>query len=100
MASFIHRFSYLFKGKLNTDKYDLWRKNQGDRHRWLTVQEEIIQFVEEQIKNTSFIVEKMVIEYEGNAYKRELMILFFKFGLVSESFVSNRVIFFITRTTK
>lgn len=97
MASYIHRFSYLFKGKLATDKYALWRTNQGDRHRWLTIQDDIIQFVEGRIKNTSFIVEKMVIEYEGNSFTSRLMKLFFKIGLVSESFMSKRVIFFLSR---
>ena len=97
MASYRHRFSYFFNGQLNTDKYALWRSNRGDRHRWLTIYEEILGFVDNRIKDSSFIVEKTVVQYEGGKI-RKLMVFLFKLGIVSESFVSSRVIFFIKRT--
>lgn len=97
MASYHHRLAYLFKGKLATDKYDLKGYDQGDRHRWLTVFPDILNFVNEKVKGTDFIVEKVVVEYEGSSLKRRAAVMLFKLGLISESFAARRIIIFITR---
>jgi hypothetical protein len=96
-ASFHHRFNYLFKGKLATNKYNLLPYDQGDRHRWLTVYPDIMGFVEGKLKNSDFIIEEVISEYEGSSLSRPLVMLAHKLKIVSDSFSSRRLIFFITR---
>lgn len=45
MAALPHRISFFLRGRLATKKYDLQPTHQGDRHRWLTVYPDVVNFV-------------------------------------------------------
>lgn len=96
-ASYHHRLHFLSKGKLATNKYDLLPYDQGDRHRWFTTYEDIKNFVESKVKDTDFYIEEAISEYEGTSVRGRLNVLAHKLKIISDSFSSKRLIFFISR---
>lgn len=64
MSSLSKRLSFLFTGKLGTDKYELKAEHQGDRHRWLTVYDENISMIETRATRNNFIVTKRFDEID------------------------------------
>lgn len=96
-ASYHHRLHFLSKGKLATNKYDLLPYDQGDRHRWFTTYDDIKNFVESKIGDTDFYIEDAISEYEGSSVRGRLNVLAHKLKVISDSFSSRRLIFFISR---
>jgi len=70
MASYYHRFSFFFKGRLATNKYDLLPNHQGDRHRWLTTSAQMDNLIIEIAKKNRFEILCIVDEVEGGRVAR------------------------------
>jgi SAM-dependent methyltransferase len=70
MASFVHRVSFLVRGRLATDKYDFPSTPREDRHRWLTVLPDTDRFVRAGLNSPSRRLTHIVHETEGRGMGR------------------------------
>ncbi len=64
LAAWPRRWSFFWRGHLNTGKYDLLPEHQGDRHRWLTVYPEMNRFVAENARRAGLHWQALVEELE------------------------------------
>lgn len=64
MATISKRWSFFWKGRLGTAKYDLLPEHQGDRHRWFTVYPQINSFVEKSSLAAGFSLVEIYEELE------------------------------------
>lgn len=69
LASIRHRLSFLFRGKMGTDKYDLLSRPRPDRHHWLTIRPQIDRFIFESAGRHGFVVKAQIAESESGALK-------------------------------
>jgi Methyltransferase domain len=97
MASYPHRFSFLARGRLGTDKYNLSPMPRNDRHRWLTTYEDSRRFVEANAAKDGFRVTAIIGETEGGELVRVLSWCCLIVGLPLSSLLVTRVIFVLAR---
>jgi hypothetical protein len=103
MATARRRVSYLIHGHLGTGKYDLGLEHQGDRHRWLTVYEQMNAFIQERATQAGLNLRLAVDEVDcgtGSVLYRGLMSIgevLVKAGAVPRSLIVDRCIYVLDR---
>lgn len=99
LASLPHRASFLLRGRLATDKYDLKPQEPGDRHRWLTTYSQIRDFVVSNAERNGFTVGQVVEETEGPRWWRPLAWLLLKMSIPRpfRSLLVGRLVFLLER---
>lgn len=98
IASLSKRWSFLRAGYLGTGKYDLLPDHQGDRHRWLTVYDEMNQFVEANARKARLELTSIVEELEKYRLVAPIALALAKAGLVRGGLVTDRCIYVMTRS--
>lgn len=99
LATLTHRLSFLLRGRLPTDKYDLKRERPADRHRWLTTYSQIGDFVISNAERNGFPVVCVVEETEGPRWWRLLAWLILKMPIPRpvRSLLVGRLVFLLER---
>ena len=69
LASIRHRLSFLFRGRMGTDKYDIPPERRPDRHHWLTIRPQIDRFIRANAPRHSFAVKAQIAESESDALR-------------------------------
>lgn len=70
MASLPRRLSFMAAGQLGTNKYQLTGKHPGDRHRWLTVYPEIMEFYDSMGQQSGLKLEVIAAEMVSSLFWR------------------------------
>jgi hypothetical protein len=97
LAALPRRFSFLLRGHLMTNKYDLLPEHQGDRHRWFTVYSQINRFVEQSAEKSGLRVDRVVEEIDGNRFFRVGGWAVARSGLVPQGLLTGRCIYHLSR---
>lgn len=97
MATLPRRWSFLWRGNLDTGKYDLFPEHQGDRHRWLTVYPEVNAFINANSTQAGLNLDRVVEELESGLIPRRIAVWLISFGLFRNGLVTGRCIYVMTR---
>lgn len=98
LASYRHRWSFLTRGRFQTQKYDLPPQPPADRHKWFTTYSQCKAFVADQAQRGHFQIEKISCEVEGNRKPvRMLNYSLLKAGLPLSSLLAARLIWVLKR---
>jgi SAM-dependent methyltransferase len=98
LASYRHRWSFLTRGRLQTQKYDLPLHPPADRHKWLTTYGQSIAFVAGQGQRGDFQIEKIFCEVEGHSRPMRLLnYSLLKAGLPLPTLLAARLIWVLKR---
>lgn len=96
LNSIKYRTRFLLYGRLN-GKYDLLPYHQGDRHRWLTIYDEIYRFVTTNVERGGFEVTAAynLVEFDGlfGPISRSTA----RLGIVAHGLFTNTIIFILQR---
>jgi hypothetical protein len=98
-----HRLAFLIHGRLATGKYDLGEQHPGDRHRWLTVYNQIDRFVEERAQANRMSVRAAIDEVDcgrggfAGRLSGALALHLANAGLISSEWMTSRTIFELDR---
>jgi hypothetical protein len=65
LASYRHRISYLLRGRMQTDKYELRPEHQRDRHRWLVTMPDADKFIAHQATENGFKMTSICYQIAG-----------------------------------
>jgi hypothetical protein len=103
MATARRRISYLIHGRLGTGKYDLGLEHPGDRHRWLTVYDQMNVFIQERARQAGLTLRVVVDEVDrgtgGVAYRAVMSMgqALVKLGAVPRGLIVDRCIYVLDR---
>jgi hypothetical protein len=64
MATARRRLLFLLRGNLGTGKYDLRLEHQGDRHRWLTVYDQMNSFIQQRAGQNGLTLRSIIEELD------------------------------------
>jgi peptidoglycan/LPS O-acetylase OafA/YrhL/SAM-dependent methyltransferase len=98
-ASIRHRLSFLLRGRMGTDKYDLPPERRPDRHHWLTIRPQIDHFIRANAPRHGFAVKAQIAERESGAL-RPIATLSLALGLHFGGLFSARSIYHLARAKK
>lgn len=96
LAEINHRISFVFRGRLSTDKYDLTTYPHQDRHRWLTEFKGIGAFFADGESRGDFRVVSVAHEVGGGFIRRAFGWVLLSVGLPFRSPLITRSIFHLT----
>jgi hypothetical protein len=97
MAAARHRLSFLLRGRLDTGKYDLLPRHQGDRHRWVTSLPAMDRVIIELGRAEGFEAVAIVDEFDGAVPLRLALAALRRLRLVSRAFASERSVYLLAR---
>jgi hypothetical protein len=97
MASYYHRLSFLCRGRLGTDKYDLPSKPVSDRHRWLTAAKDVVRVMPVLAAEHGFDTDVIVYELEGKAAIRIALYPIARLVPLLRNVLCTRVLFMLHR---
>ena len=100
MATISKRWSFFWRGRLGTAKYDLLPEHQGDRHRWLTVYQKINRFVASNCIATGASCLEIHEELIKPTYLRFPLKGMAQMGLMPSGLVTDRCIYVIEKYNK
>jgi hypothetical protein len=95
LACWQHRLSFLWRGSLATDKYDLGSSPPDDRHRWLTVLPQTDDFVRANVPAVTHRLTQIVHETAGGSAARMASFAILGAGLPLRSALVGRSIYLI-----
>lgn len=97
LSALSRRWSFLWRGRLGTKKYDLYPEHQGDRHRWLTIYPQINAFVEANAAESGLVLERVFEELQGGRLARVLGYAAARSGLLPRGLLTERCIYVLVR---
>jgi hypothetical protein len=97
MSALASRIAFLARGRMATRKYDLAPVHQGDRHRWLTVYDQMNAFIAAAASEAGFTLHQACDEADGTSVRRAFSYAAGKVGLWPGLW-SGRTVYYLRRT--